>query len=107
MSQDHGGDSEVGTGAVGRRILRRRLASLAAARHQAPRVLASSVVVLLVTTVMVLTVEGAASVAVTLRGESGPVPLERAHTDFDRDLGWINSRSVRLDDLYGQGRYLE
>jgi hypothetical protein len=83
---------------------------LAAARRFDPRAFASSAIVLFITTVLLVLVEGASSIFIALRGPVGPgdrVPLERAHTEFDRDLGWINSRNARLNDLYGNGRYLE
>lgn len=68
--------------------------------------LASSAIVLLVTAVMFLVVEGVSSVIIVSRGAGEEIPLERAHTEFDRDLGWVNAPSVFLRAFYGKGRHL-
>lgn len=69
--------------------------------------IATAGIVLAVTGLMLLVVEGLSSVVVVLRGPPADVLLERAHTEYDAELGWINKPSVRIDDLYGPGRYLE
>ena len=75
--------------------------------QRAPRGFVSALIILLITVVIFLVVEGASSVIVAARSQGEPVPSESSHTEFDRELGWINRASVRVDDLYGPGRYLE
>jgi hypothetical protein len=70
-------------------------------------VLASSAIVVLITAVMFLVVEGVSSVIIVSRGAGEEIPLERSHTEFDRDLGWVNAPSVFLRGLYGKGRHLQ
>ena len=59
-------------------------------------------VVLLMTALMFLVVEGVSSLVVVLRQPSS-VLLERSHTEYDPELGWVNQRSVYVPDLYGPG----
>jgi hypothetical protein len=66
----------------------------------------ATAIVLLITGAMFLVLEGAASVVVVLRRPSGAL-LERSHTEFDPDLGWVNQRSIHVPDLYGPGLYLQ
>jgi hypothetical protein len=76
--------------------------------QRALRSFVSASIILLITMVLFLLIEGAASVIVASRGGPGePVLAERSHTEFDAELGWINRPNVRIDDLYGSGRYLE
>ena len=57
--------------------------------------------------VLLLLVEGIASIAYTVRDAFAAKPLARAfHTEYDRDLGWVNRPSVYLSNMYGPGKYL-
>lgn len=54
-------------------------------------------------------IEGLASVTrlVLLLAARSERPLaERAHTEYDAELGWVNRPNVALDDLYGPGASL-
>jgi hypothetical protein len=72
-----------------------------------PSFAAQAGIVLMVTAVMFLTVEGAASLLSALREPSDGVVLERAHTEFDPELGWVNRKNLRVENLYGPGRYFQ
>ena len=54
--------------------------------------------------------EGGASFLIFLRAlqtETEPVLLvERGHTEYDPQLGWINLPGVSIDDMYGPGKHL-
>jgi len=57
--------------------------------------------------VLLLVLEGFASVLNSLHESFAEKPLaERRHTEYDRDLGWINLPNVYLPNMYGRGRYL-
>jgi hypothetical protein len=65
-----------------------------------------SLIALVAAAALLFTVEGLASIRMAFRAP-GDMPLkERAHTEFDRDLGWINERNAHALDLYGPGRHL-
>jgi hypothetical protein len=66
-------------------------------------VLASAGVILLVTLGFLCIAEGAASLRLVTRAPSTDTPREQVHTEFDRELGWINKPNVHIDDLYGTG----
>ena len=54
--------------------------------------------------VFLLVLEGACSVAIVVKHVILDQPLaERAHTEYDSELGWINKPSYSQDDLYGLG----
>lgn len=59
------------------------------------------------TLALCLLVEGGSSVIVVLREPKHGVVLERAHTEYDPEIGWINEPNIRVDDLYGPGLYLQ
>lgn len=67
----------------------------------------SGALIAIVTFMMLLALEGAASLACVWRKPIGHVPLERSHTEYDADLGWVNQGSIRIDNLYGPGAYLQ
>jgi hypothetical protein len=49
-------------------------------------------------------VEGLASYSLLVRDVMTTYPLaERIHTQYDRELGWVNKPSVRIADVYGPG----
>ncbi|MFA6413312.1 MAG: SGNH/GDSL hydrolase family protein [Syntrophales bacterium] len=50
-----------------------------------------------------LILEGIASVV--LSGPGRPV-AERRHTEYDKDLGWVNLPNVFEENMYGPGKYL-
>lgn len=54
-----------------------------------------------------LIVEGIASVVLSVR-EAGPARAiaERRHTEYDKDLGWINLPNVFEENMYGPGKHL-
>jgi len=57
--------------------------------------------------VLLLVLEGIASVLNSFHESFGEKPLaERRHTEYDRDLGWVNLPNVYLPDMYGRGKYL-
>ena len=57
--------------------------------------------------VLLLVLEGAASVLYAVRGVVASQPLaERLHTEYDADLGWVNLPNVDLPNLYAAGRGL-
>src|SRR5271165_10191 len=59
------------------------------------------------TVVLLLLVEGIASVAYTFRDAFASKRwAEHLHTEYDREIGWINLPNVYLADLYGPGKYL-
>ncbi len=54
---------------------------------------------------LLLAVEGVSRCA--LGRPPARLPLaERRHTEYDPELGWVSRRSVRIDDLYGPGKFL-
>lgn len=57
--------------------------------------------------VLLLLIEGAASVFYAVRGTVATQPLaERLHTEYDSELGWVNLPNVDLPSMYGPGRGL-
>ena len=59
------------------------------------------------TLVLLLLVEGIASVAYTFRDAFASKRwAEHLHTEYDRELGWVNLPNVYLPNLYGPGKYL-
>lgn len=89
------------------RKLRRLRVSIRRWKGRLLEIALSSALIAIVTTMMLLALEGAASLAYVWRKPIGHVPLERSHTEYDADLGWVNQASIRIDDLYGPGAYLE
>jgi len=62
---------------------------------------------LALTVVLVTLVEGGAGWTLFLKTTARWSRIqERLHTEFDEQIGWINSPSVRVDDIYGPGRDL-
>lgn len=62
------------------------------------------VVVLLGTVLLLLLIEGSASVLMSLREARHTLNLsEEAHAQYDAELGWANRPGVHLPDLYGGG----
>jgi hypothetical protein len=60
-----------------------------------------------VTLVLLLVLEGSASVFYVFHDAFASRPnAERLYTEYDRDLGWINLPSVYLANMYGPGKYL-
>jgi hypothetical protein len=56
---------------------------------------------------LLLALEGAASILYAVRGVVTVQPLaERLHTEYDADLGWVNLPNVDLPNMYGPGRGL-
>jgi hypothetical protein len=70
-------------------------------------VLALALFVAFVSVVLFLIVEGIASVVLSVR-EAGPgQPVaERRHTEYDKELGWINLPNVFEENMYGLGKSL-
>lgn len=69
----------------------------------------SLLVGLVISAVALLVLEGGASVlvfALKARMEIQHELIERAHSSYDPELGWVNNRSLRMPDLYGPGRAL-
>lgn len=67
----------------------------------------SSAIIGAVTLTFLVMVEGVSSIVFVARsGQDESILRERAHTEFDAELGWINAPGVRLNDLYGPGLYL-
>jgi hypothetical protein len=63
-------------------------------------------VTLLLTVTLFLLVEGSTSVIlVTLRALSGDRPLNRRHTQFDEEIGWVGLPNVAVKDMYGPGKF--
>jgi hypothetical protein len=61
----------------------------------------------LATVVLLVCLEGAASVALAWRDASdAPIVLESLHSRHDPDLGWSHEPSVHVPDLYGEHRGL-
>ena len=59
------------------------------------------------TLVLLLVVEGVASVVYSVHKAFAVQPLsERLHTEYDRELGWVNLPNVYIANLYGPGKYL-
>lgn len=63
------------------------------------------------TILLLLALEGAASIRAALRkaaprGATEPIVAERLHTEYDSLLGWINRPNVRFADFYGPRRHL-
>jgi len=72
-------------------------------RRSAAFVLYNIVAVLL----LLLLAEGVTSVYFTFRGAfANPDIAERLHTEYDRELGWINLPNVYLPNMYGPGKFL-
>ncbi len=59
----------------------------------------------LITLVLLCAVEGGSSFFFVWQEMRKPVALikERGHTEYDRDLGWINKANISLPDFYGPG----
>jgi hypothetical protein len=64
----------------------------------------------LITIVLIVLCEGGASLVLGVdaaRDSSGrPAVLERVHTEYDPELGWVNLPSFFEADMYGEGVYL-
>jgi hypothetical protein len=59
------------------------------------------------TLVLLLVLEGAASIYYAFRGAFATPPVaESLYTEYDRDLGWISLPNVYLPNMYGPGKYL-
>jgi hypothetical protein len=59
------------------------------------------------TLVLLLVVEGIASIYYAFRDAfSSPPVAESLYTAYDRELGWVNLANVYLPNLYGPGKYL-
>jgi hypothetical protein len=75
-----------------------------------PRLAASLSVILIITVLLLLLIEGASGFVLFI-GEFSTddhAPMaERRHTEYDRELGWINIPNVNIDDMYGPGIYLK
>jgi hypothetical protein len=57
--------------------------------------------------VLLLVLEGVASVLNSFHESFASKPLaERRHTEYDRELGWVNLPNVYLPNMYGRGKYL-
>jgi hypothetical protein len=57
--------------------------------------------------VLLLVLEGVASVFNSFHEAfASPAVAESLHTEYDRDLGWVNLPNVYLPNMYGRGRYL-
>ena len=59
------------------------------------------------TLVLVLALEGMASIYYAFREAFASQSVaESFHTEYDRDLGWVNRPNVYLPNMYGPGKYL-
>ena len=59
------------------------------------------------TLVLVLVLEGMASIYYTFREAFASQSVaESFYTEYDRDLGWVNLPNVYLPNMYGPGKYL-
>lgn len=68
------------------------------------RIVAVNIIVL---GVLLVALEGVASYAILLYDVATTSPLiERRHTQYDPDLGWVHVPGIRIADLYGPGKYL-
>ncbi len=57
--------------------------------------------------VLLVVLEGFASIYYTFRDAFALPPVaESLHTEYDRDLGWVNLPNVYLPNMYGPGIYL-
>lgn len=74
------------------------------------RVVGRAAAFIAITFGLFLLFEGGASLLIFVRAlqtETEPVLLvERGHTEYDPQLGWINRPGVRIDDMYGPGKHL-
>jgi hypothetical protein len=58
---------------------------------------------------VLIAIEGLSSLILVGRAYvdgAGPLLAERRHTQYDPDLGWVNTPGVHIPDLYGPGRSL-
>ena len=65
--------------------------------------------VALVCLATLIAIEGLSSLILVGRAfvdRAGPLVAERRHTQYDPDLGWVNTPGVQIPDLYGPGRSL-
>jgi hypothetical protein len=63
---------------------------------------------LVVIVLIFLIVEGLSSSIFVARKIMTNKPLaERLHTQYDKDLGWINIPNIHIEDMYGPGVYLK
>lgn len=74
------------------------------------RVIGSAALFALVCVLLLLVIEGGASVAFSLRTlllqPTAQMRQERMHLDYDAELGWVHKRDLYVEDLYGPGVYL-
>lgn len=57
--------------------------------------------------VLVLVLEGVASIYYSFREAFATAPVaESLYTEYDRDLGWVSLPNVYLPNMYGPGKYL-
>jgi hypothetical protein len=60
-----------------------------------------------ITVILLFLIEGFASILFIGRDVLRDEPTaERAHTEYDEELGWVNLPNVSIDDMYGPGIYL-
>src|SRR5271165_6751316 len=59
------------------------------------------------TLVLLLVLEGIASIYYAFRGAFATPPVaESLYTEYDRELGWVSLPNVYLPNMYGPGKYL-
>ncbi len=75
-------------------------------RTARPRIAKKLLFATFAVSILLLLAEGGASLLLALRpgaGERSPSLREELHCDYDADLGWMNKRSFRAENLYGAG----
>jgi len=70
------------------------------------RIITSFLLMLFIVVITVASVEGICSIILFLQevANNPQLPIaERKHTEYDRELGWINTPGVYVEDMYGSG----
>ncbi len=58
------------------------------------------------TIILLLVIEGAASFVVSvLDSFSRTPPLEKLHTRYDEEIGWVNLPNLSIEEMYGPGKF--
>ena len=62
---------------------------------------------LIINILIFILIEGFASTYIGLEKLVQPLILERSHTKYDSDLGWINIPNIEIRNMYGPNIYLK